>query len=77
MTNEIKKQFKQFVENHISNPFVEEKLFVNYEKLSEYDYIFLTVETGNKRFLFESSCYFITIEGTPSYEFLFYKEESI
>lgn len=76
MSTEVKEQFKTFVENHIKNPFVEEKLFTNYKELGEYDYIFLTVETDNIKYLFEYECYHTTEDGFNSYDFKLYGKQS-
>lgn len=73
MNQEIKNQFKAFVENHINNPFIENKFFTDYDKLGEEDFIFLAVESGSQKHLFEYSSFFTYEDGSEKYDFSFYQ----
>lgn len=74
---EIKNQFKQYLENQINNPMFldgEEERdipFASYEEIKEED-IFFKVTSGNQTYAFTYNCYFEYENGNGLYDFELY-----
>ena len=67
------KQFTEYLQNQLSNPFIEEdeKMpFSSYEKAEEtLDLIPLRVSTKEGSFQFDYNCYFVSEEGNSLFSF--------
>ena len=73
----LENQFKKFIENQLTNPFIEaderEVPFNSYDEVYQMeDDIFIVAIDGNEKHLFEYNTYSITNEGTSLFEFEYF-----